>query len=459
MRFSRRAVLTAAVAGLIPLGLVLAPSAPAVTPTFGTGTPGFVVSQAPSSLIGYDNAGEPSIGVHPTTHMGLFMAGTSTYKLDLTTFAATGNPGWTDLSSPFSLSNLDPILATDPVTGVTLAGGDDGPCAVMSKTADDGATWAPSIPCALASDHPTVGFGPFASPKPLGASGDRIAYFCQQQDASNCATSVDGGSTFLPGVPMIGCAGVFGHVKVGPDGTAYIPSKNCVGADNNIGVGGYVSTDNGANWTAYDIPGAPTPTTGFDPSVGITPDNTVYESFARANDWHPVVTSSTTKGASWTPAVDLAGTVNPPIVASTFQSVVAGDNGRVAVAFLGTTVGDTAHHSPFTSGYHGIWNLYVSTSYDGGKTFTTTKVTSTPVQRGEIDGGGTTTLGQRNLLDFMDASLTADGRVVVAYADGCNGSCDTAPDTAASESLSASDQWASAAIQSTGRGLIAAFSP
>ncbi len=458
MRWSRRAVLTIAAAGLVPLGLLAAPGAPAAGPGFGSGTPGFVVSQAPASLPSYNAAGEPSIGVDPHGGSALFMAGSAVYKVGLGTASTPPAITWSDVTSPFSLGNLDPILATDPATGVTLAGGDDGPCAVMSKTTDGGTTWTPSIPCALASDHPTVGFGPFAAPAPAGSSGSRIAYFCQQQDASNCARSLDGGATFTPGVPMIGCAGVFGHIKVASDGTAYIPSKNCVGADNGIEVGGYVSTDNGVSWTNYGIAGSPTPTSGFDPSITVTPDNTVYETFARAGDWHPVVTSSTTRGAAWSKPVDLAGTVSPAIVASTFQAAVSGDNGRIAVAFLGSQTG-TPGQNPFTTGFHGIWNLFVSTSYDGGVTWTTTKVTTTPVQRGEIDGGGTTTLGQRNLLDFMDASVTPDGRVVVAYADGCNGSCDTAPDTAASESLSAVDQWASVALQSTGRGLYASTSP
>ncbi len=453
MRLSRRAVLVAAAAVLVPIGLVAAPSAPAAGPVFGKGAPAYVYNQAPSSFLNADFAGEPSIGVNWRTGHALYMAGTSTYRLDLNAASQPATIGWSDVSSIYSANNLDPILATDPTTGVTLAGGDNGPCAVMSKTADDGASWSPVLPCALATDHPTVGFGPFAGTPPLGSSGSKIAYFCQQQDVGVCARSLDGGSTWLPGVPETGCAGLFGHIQVGPDGTAYVPSVNCVGGDGNIEVGGFSSADNGVSWTSYGIPGAARPVGGFDPSVAITPDSTLYETWARAGDFHPVVSSSATKGLTWSPQVDLAGTVNPPIVASAFETAVAGDNGRLAVAFLGTQVG-TAGVSPYTSGYHGVWDLYVSHSYDGGTTWTTTKVTSTPVQRGSISDGGTTSLSQRNLLDFIGASVTKDGRVVVAYADGCNGACDG---PAGTEAQSMTDQYASAALQTSGKGLFAAY--
>jgi hypothetical protein len=103
---------------------------------------------------------------------------------------------------------------------------------------------------------------------------------------------------------------------------------------------------------------------------------------------------------------------------------------------------------PFTSGYVGTWYLYVSYTYDGGANWQTVQATPDPVQIGEIDAGGTTTGGQRNLLDFMDASVTKDGRVVVAYADGCLNTCNSVAQS--------QDEWATVAYQSAGEGLFAA---
>jgi fibronectin type 3 domain-containing protein len=131
---------------------------------------------------------------------------------------------------------------------------------------------------------------------------------------------------------------------------------------------------------------------------------------------------------------------------------VAGDAGRAAVAFLGTSVG-TPGQDPFTTGFHGVWYLYVSYTYDGGATWHTVQADPEPVQRGEIDAGGTTTTGQRNLLDFMDANLTKDGRVVVAYADGCLDVCNTSAGTEAEST----NQYATVAYQSTGEGMFSAY--
>ena len=48
---------------------------------------------------------------------------------------------------------------------------------------------------------------------------------------------------------------------------------------------------------------------------------------------------------------------------------------------------------------------------------------SDPVQRGSICLKGTTCGASRNLLDFMDIGVDAEGRVLVGFADGCVGTC------------------------------------
>src|SRR5204863_5152106 len=90
----------------------------------------------------------------------------------------------------------------------------------------------------------------------------------------------------------------------------------------------------------------------------------------------------------------------------------------------------------------------VSYTYDGGQTWQTVQATDDPVQRGSIDDGGFNSSGQRNLLDFIDASVTKDGRVVVAFADGCLQCSSPAGSTHAR---------ASVAYQSAGTGLFSAY--
>jgi hypothetical protein len=453
-------VATSAVAvcvGALAIGGSAVASSP---PTgFGYGTPSFEVSPAPSSFSGATVAGEPSVGVNWKSGAAMYMGGTSTARITFDNSKSPAAITWTDVSSPYSNINLDPILATDHATGTTLAGGDDGPCAVMSVTTNDGGfldptSWTPSTPCPFTADHPTVGMGPFAGTPPVNATAPFVTYFCQQTDVDECSHSVDGGLTWTPSVPdpNATCLSLFGHVKVSADGTAYIPSANCFDANGNGEVGGIISTDNGQTLSGYAIPNAPTPADGFDPSVATDDHNRVYESWSRDGDYLPVVTWSDDHGKTWAPQVTLGTDLPQPLRAATFESAVAGDSGRAAVAFLGTYAG-AAGQDPFKSGFHGIWYLFVSTTTDGGSTWHTVQADPDPVQRGEIDAGGTTTSGQRNLLDFMDANLTKDGRILVAYADGCLDVCNGSSGTEAEST----NQYATVAYQTTGQGMFSAY--
>lgn len=457
----RLALLTCAVALVSSAGVGLtASSAHATGAIFGNGVPGFVVSAAniPVPLTPVlqgtaDFAGEPSIGINWNTGAGLFMAGTDTLKV--TYDAATSHVTWSD-ASPFfgSSQNLDPILATDPTTGTTMAGGDTGACSAMFRSTDDGSNWLPTVPCTGTYDHPTVGWAPSAL-----TPGGHVWYYCQQgPDEHNCTASSDGGLTWLPGTTtgLLTCIGLHGHIKGSADGYAYLPGKSCFDANSALVVGGEYTHDDGATWSEYTIPGATE--TAFDPAVAVSPSGTLYQAWEDGASSHPLIASSPDHGANWSAPIDLASSVSPPLVASTFPSLVAGDSGRLAYSFLGSSVGTG---NPNTTGFHGVWYLYTSYSYDNGKTWTTVKDTPTPVQYGEVDSGGTTTSGQRNLLDFIDSAVTKDGRVVVAFADGCLADCEAAgtsgkPTAQADAEALSTHAWATVAYQNAGQGLLAA---
>jgi PKD repeat protein len=379
----------------------------------------------------------------------MYQAFASTYKVAFNDATVPATAAWSDVTPSTSITNIDPILFTDSIKGRTFAGGLAGACSNLAFSDNSGSSWTQmGNVCAGAIDHESIGGGAWHSPgAPLLASYDRAVYYCAQNGVDTCVTSKDGGLTFGAPVTVGGaCGGLHGHIKVSADGTAYLPNQNCGSK-----AGGGITVNNGGAWNSYTIAASSTRGRGFDPSVATTPDNTLYEAWAQGAGDLPYVARSTNHGTSWDRVTNLATTVSPAIVASTFQDVVAGDNGRVAVAFLGTSVGGGAA-TPFDNGYHGIWDLYVSFSYDAGLTWATQKVTSDPVQRGCIwDGGGTNAC--RNLLDFMDASVTKDGRVVVGYADGCLSTCAGASGTEA-QSTSA---YATIARQSTGKGLFAAY--
>ena len=443
--FGRRRLTATVVASLCLVGTAVS-AAPGAARKNHVPATTFATYPIPTSMPGSDFAGEPSVGVNWQTGNILYQSGSVTFRFT----PSTGE--WTDVSSPETGFNVDPILATDPASGLTLAGGDDGSCSVLAATSDDGRTWQPSLPCTVTPDHPTVGIGPVVGSSPQ--AGKRVVYFCQQYPIlDECTTSRDDGLTWLPSVPITdGCMGVTGHVKASRDGTAYVPIRSC--ADESdlsafVDVGGAVSRNNGRTWKSYRIPNAIVPSHGFDPSVATTPDNTVYESWGRFGDYKPVVSWSHNHGQTWSKPVNIAKHAPYPIYAATFQAAVAGDNGHVAVAYLGADRQGTKSVTPFDDGYLGAWYLYVSSTYDAGRHWTTTRVQDAPVQLGPICDNGTTCLSGRNLLDFIDAGVTFDGRVVVGYDNGCDGGCPVD----VSHVAESTHAWGVIAIQTGGLGL------
>ncbi|MBV8898586.1 MAG: PKD domain-containing protein, partial [Verrucomicrobia bacterium] len=310
-------------------------------------------------------------------------------------------------------------------------------------------------------DHQTIGGGPFHTPVPTGVSPlyPNAVYYCSQELVTAfCALSVDGGVTFGPGVPIYNltqCGGIHGHVKVAPDGTVYVPNASCLG-----GQGVAVSEDNGTTWTVRPVRGTAingspfqsAPSQGLvDPSLGIAKDGTVYFGYQNGDGTAHIAVSHD-RGQTWVNDQDVGSIINLQNV--TFPEVVAGDAKRAAFAFLGTT---TAGNYQDFNNFHGVWHLYIATTYDGGKSYHTVDATpDDPVQRGSICNLGTTACGahpinDRNLLDFMDITIDSHGREQVSYPDGCI--------TTACINGGPNDYTAKATIarQSGGKGLFAQF--
>jgi hypothetical protein len=388
---------------------------PANPPPSTFPAPSFAVHAAPASLAHSNDAGEPSIGVDWATGAAMYQAGLGTFRV---LFDANGSPTWADRSAPTAVTSLDPILFTDPTTGRTFESQLAGKTSLMEFSDNDGDTWLPSQGGGINSgvDHQTVGGGPFA-PNGLGAltGYPHAVYYCSQDIAdASCALSRDGGLTFGPAVPiynLLTCGGLHGHAKVAPDGVVYVPNKGCGG---NQAVA--VSTDNGLTWTVRKNPASTAGNT--DPSVGIGANGTVYLGYHSA-DGHARVAVSHNRGLTWENDQDVGAQLGLQNIV--FPAVVAGDDNRAAFAFLGTPTGGNYQD---TNNFRGIWHLYVSTTYDGGRSWKTVDVTpNDPIQRGSICTGGTTCGNDRNLLDFMDVTIDRQGRVMVGFADGCVAAC------------------------------------
>ena len=375
-----------------------------------------------------EDAGEPSIGANLKSGNVMYQAGLEALRVKFDDSTSPATASWKDVSFLWSsIVSLDPIGFMDQRTGRWFSSQLSGTTSLMSLTDDDGDSWLPTEggPGNSGVDHQTVGAGPYHDPltrDPNGSLYPDAVYYCSQDlAAALCARSDDGGLTFAPGVLIYTdeCGGLHGHVKVAPDGTVYVPNKSCGGHQAVV-----VSEDNGLTWHVRPIPGS---TAGaWDPSVGIASDGTVYFGYDDG-DGHPKVAVSHDRGLTWTNVRDVG--VPFATAASAFPAVVAGDPDRAAFAYLGSS-----ETSPGAMGddpkWPGVWHLYVAHTYDGGDTWTTVDATpNDPVQRGTICGGGFGGCdnGTRNLLDFMDATVDNEGRVLVGYADGCVGSCVTGP--------------------------------
>lgn len=434
--------------------------------------PRYQVYPAPPTAGGAESSGEPSIGVdwnpnvaalkYGTVNQGgvtFFTANLNEFRVSFDDCSSPATATWKDISSPVeTVTSLDPIGHCDHFGGShpgrlfqsQLAGA----TSVMAFSDDDGNTWLQSQGSGQPAgvDHQTVGAGPYNTaatpPPPPHPAYNNAVYYCSQDIATAfCARSDDGGLTFGPGVPIYNltqCAGIHGHVKVAPDGTVYVPNRGC-GANQAVALSG----DNGLTWTVRPIPDS-TPAIGNDPSVGLASDGTVYFGYQDGSGAAKMAVSHD-QGKTWSASVNVGGQLG--IMNSVFPAVAAGDPGRAAMFFIGSP---TAGNLQDTANYKGIWHAYVASTYDGGANYFLVDATpNDPVQVGSICIGGTTCGADRNLLDFNDLTIDAQGRVVGAFADGCvAGSCDaSSPNTASRSALG------TVLRQSGGKRMFAAFDP
>jgi len=441
MRRRSRALLAAAL--LTGLAATVLPASGA-RPASGVRFTSYVTSGTDGT-----DAGEPSVAVSWRSGRVFLQAGLQTLRLE--------NGGrYSDVGSfTTSVLSLDPIAFADSATGRVFVSQLTAVGSLMAWSDDDGAGWQVSQGSGLPAgiDHQSVSGGPYPPEAGVGPTGSypHAVYYCSQDlYTALCARSDDGGTTFGVGVPAwtsLDCAGLHGHPKVAPDGTVYVPNSDCGTAQ-----GLAVSRNAGQTWSVRRVPDATVGDLG-DPSVAVGRDGTAYFAYVDSHGAVRVATSRD-RGNSWSPSRDIGATAG--VANAVMPAAVAGDGDRAAVAYLGTrTAGDSQQESfgrdPSGTRYVGSgYHLYVAVTYDRGRTWRTTDVTGAdPVQRGWVCMAGTTCGDARNLLDFIDIGVDRQGRVLVAWADGCTGPC------ASSDLVAANTHTARGVLsrQSSGTGL------
>src|SRR2546421_2569063 len=340
-------------------------------------------SQGPSihtvEYMGHD-AGEPSIGVN--WHSPNSASGVTNFQSDLQTLfikfddscPANGQSAtWYNSPAPTSqFVDSDPIGFTDRQTGRVFAGELTltSPTCKVSFTDTDGLNggqpsplgWSPtSGPLGSGIDHETIGGGPYHAPVPPHGPYANAVYYCSQDLVTAfCLRSDDGGATYGPPVPTYTtqCGGLHGHVKVGPDGTVFLPNNSCSGTGAVV-----VSEDNGLTWSVRPVQNATSQTRANanlqDPAVGIDNNGRVY--FAMSSSTvagsaiggsNAVVATSTDRGQTWQNIYDVGAVYGLKNIA--FPAAVAGDAGRASVAFYGSTQFRDCSANSFKR----VWELY-----------------------------------------------------------------------------------------------------
>lgn len=272
-----------------------------------------------------------------------------------------------------------------------------------------------------------------------GGSGHALYYCAHGAVNAFCIRSDNGGQTWNTGRPIFPAQGTglscsnHGHVKMGVDGTVYVPMNNaCMG-----GQGVAVSLDAGETWTYIRVPDDTAAGSGrWDATIAVANDGkTLYFGYQDADKDEPYVVKGTlvktpgTGGVLATPSIEWGKPVNVGkklgIKNTAFPTIVAGDPDRAVYAFHGSsTDGDSGDPA-----FKGTWYMYVATTLDGGATWTVNNINpSDPTQKGGFCDRGLSCPASppyRNLLDFMDMVTDKDGRVVIGHADGCIRNCTT----------------------------------
>tara|TARA_Y100000590_G_scaffold9913_1_gene12226 strand:- start:276 stop:1925 length:1650 start_codon:yes stop_codon:yes gene_type:complete len=316
---------------------------------------------------------------------------------------------------------------------------------------DDGESWAAnphdsgSVPI---NDHIKLGSGPWTD-EGYGVGSavssniyETAVYFCFNKLLYiSCYTSYDGGASFEAGGEIVGLAttngGLHGAITSAPDGTVYLPPRVSTPAI-------IFSKDNGLNWeerTMGEDVGTPNPRKNGE--VATDSESNAYNIWV-GNDQGVYMSRSTDSGNTWD---QTSMRISPiEVISATFPHTSAGDPGRIAITYLGSENASSlgqpnidgepwdgnSHYAPANVSHY-LYVTYSLNALDPVPTFHTQRISPDPVQVGSIclNSGDCRDIGgsNRNLLDFNDLHIDLEGRVYIAFADGCTGTCASGNDT------------------------------
>ena len=412
---------------------------------FVTGADGLPVDVEPLNLIFNfsdvgENGPEPSIGI--TSSGCIFFI-----ALEKVMRSCDHGESWEDVSGPqCAFQTNDPWGWVDPITDRIFAVQMQGlETSWICWSDDDGESWlgnphdSGTTPI---NDHIKLASGPWTG-SGYGIGGivsqnfyETAVYYCYNKLAGIfCYTSFDGGATFEAGGQLYGLAttngGLHGAIMSAPDGTVYVTPR--VQTPTVI-----VSDDNGLTWfdrTMGEDTGTPNPRKNSE--VATDTESNAYHIWTGADEG-VYMSRSTDSGQSWEQNSTRISPVE--VISSVFPQVDAGDPGRIAITYLGSENASelnqsdidgnpwdgNAHYANSNVSYY-LYITYSLNALDENPVFHTVRASADPVQVGSIclNSGDCRDIGgsNRNLLDFNDLHIDLEGRVYIAFADGCFGDC------------------------------------
>jgi hypothetical protein len=257
-------------------------------------------------------------------------------------------------------ATLDPYVYVEEDSGrvfdidLALAGG-----SYIDFSDDGGQTWSKgAATSAGANDHQTLFSGPVPAESSLTTvdpAYKEILYYCVNEIAGAfCSRSLDGGRSFTnQGAPAFAgvdtggdvCGGLHGHLATDSKGRVFLPKGHC-----------------GKSWLAISEDGAQTwqtvkvsdgiPMPDNQSAVAVDAKDNVYYVWFDARFVLPFLAVSRDHGSTWSKPMMIA----PPGVREVgWPTIAAGDAGRIAITFPGTTIADQGDLTR-------PWNSYVVVS-------------------------------------------------------------------------------------------------